>query len=909
MTKAAYLLLLSLIATATPLRAQPAPADSATDEAVRRQEALILLRRVLAEARTAELKGDLTTASTKYEEAYNWIQKVGVRVEQETRELVSGMTTVRMALAKQAQRRGRFEEAALHVNRVLTVDPKNEAARKLKKENDKALKALAGRRSSKEVQAQLPEFERLQVTTGTLVQDGKLLYEMGKLEEAEAKLKEAARLDPNNQPAFYYLTLIEEARYAQGARTREIEAKNKAVEVEKAWLRPTQRDALPSPNPFGNTNLVHTSPGIQAIRSKLHRIVLNQVEFDGLPLPEVLKFLAEEAAKRDPDKDGVNFMLNPNVFAAAAAAPTIDPSTGALVPAPAPEPLDMTTVTIRITPALKNMRLGDILDAVTKVADKAIKYSVEDYAVVFSQKPPDTAQLETRIFRVNPNTFMEGLQAVGTFPLGNLISSGTGGGAGGGGGLGGGGGGIGGGGAGGQGGVFDIPRVYVAGSSLGGGGIGGGGGGVGGGAGGTGQGGIPGVTATNLTQNIQDTVRAFFTAAGVNVLPPNTLFFNDRTGVLLVRATSQELDTVQKAVETLNIAPPQITIEAKFLEISQNDSKALGFDWLLGNTLISNGRLGVQGGSAPAFQGDASITSPANPTGVFPGPFPDGTTGLRSFLPNPSTDNLLTGGLRNTAPAVGTLTGILTDPQFRVVVRALEQRDGADLLSAPKVTTLSGRQTQIQVVDVRSIVVGNNQGLTAGGGGGGFAAGGAGGGVGTTPGGIGGTQGFTTASVPLGPTLDVVPYVDADGYSIEMTIIPTITEFLGYDLETAAQFVPQIIIASGNTVGQAITSRLPLPIFRTRQVVTSCIVWDGQTVVLGGLLSEDVQKFKDKVPVLGDLPMLGRLFRSESSRTKKKNLLIFVTPTIIDPSGNRIHTADNLPYDPNNLPSQRPVVQ
>jgi len=863
MTKAAYLLLLSLIATATPLRAQPAPADSATDEAVRRQEALILLRRVLAEARTAELKGDLTTASTKYEEAYNWIQKVGVRVEQETRELVSGMTTVRMALAKQAQRRGRFEEAALHVNRVLTVDPKNEAARKLKKENDKALKALAGRRSSKEVQAQLPEFERLQVTTGTLVQDGKLLYEMGKLEEAEAKLKEAARLDPNNQPAFYYLTLIEEARYAQGARTREIEAKNKAVEVEKAWLRPTQRDALPSPNPFGNTNLVHTSPGIQAIRSKLHRIVLNQVEFDGLPLPEVLKFLAEEAAKRDPDKDGVNFMLNPNVFAAAAAAPTIDPSTGALVPAPAPEPLDMTTVTIRITPALKNMRLGDILDAVTKVADKAIKYSVEDYAVVFSQKPPDTAQLETRIFRVNPNTFMEGLQAVGTFPLGNLISSGT----------------------------------------------GGGGGGVGGGAGGTGQGGIPGVTATNLTQNIQDTVRAFFTAAGVNVLPPNTLFFNDRTGVLLVRATSQELDTVQKAVETLNIAPPQITIEAKFLEISQNDSKALGFDWLLGNTLISNGRLGVQGGSAPAFQGDASITSPANPTGVFPGPFPDGTTGLRSFLPNPSTDNLLTGGLRNTAPAVGTLTGILTDPQFRVVVRALEQRDGADLLSAPKVTTLSGRQTQIQVVDVRSIVVGNNQGLTAGGGGGGFAAGGAGGGVGTTPGGIGGTQGFTTASVPLGPTLDVVPYVDADGYSIEMTIIPTITEFLGYDLETAAQFVPQIIIASGNTVGQAITSRLPLPIFRTRQVVTSCIVWDGQTVVLGGLLSEDVQKFKDKVPVLGDLPMLGRLFRSESSRTKKKNLLIFVTPTIIDPSGNRIHTADNLPYDPNNLPSQRPVVQ
>jgi general secretion pathway protein D len=92
-------------------------------------------------------------------------------------------------------------------------------------------------------------------------------------------------------------------------------------------------------------------------------------------------------------------------------------------------------------------------------------------------------------------------------------------------------------------------------------------------------------------------------------------------------------------------------------------------------------------------------------------------------------------------------------------------------------------------------------------------------------------------------------------------------------------------------------------------LVTSCIVWDGQTVVLGGLLAEDVQKFKDKVPVLGDIPFLGRLFRSESTRTTKKNLLIFVTPTIIDPSGNRVHSSENLPYDPNQLPPQTPIIE
>jgi general secretion pathway protein D len=65
-----------------------------------------------------------------------------------------------------------------------------------------------------------------------------------------------------------------------------------------------------------------------------------------------------------------------------------------------------------------------------------------------------------------------------------------------------------------------------------------------------------------------------------------------------------------------------------------------------------------------------------------------------------------------------------------------------------------------------------------------------------------------------------------------------------------------------------------------------------------------VSKTKDKVPILGDLPLLGKFFRSEAARTKKKNLVIFVTPTIIDPAGNPVHTPDNLPYDPNAVPPQ-----
>jgi general secretion pathway protein D len=140
-----------------------------------------------------------------------------------------------------------------------------------------------------------------------------------------------------------------------------------------------------------------------------------------------------------------------------------------------------------------------------------------------------------------------------------------------------------------------------------------------------------------------------------------------------------------------------------------------------------------------------------------------------------------------------------------------------------------------------------------------------------------------------------------------MTIIPTITEFLGYDDPGA--FVPQAQSVSGGAGGAAVPLRaqLPLPHFRIRQVSTSAIVWDGQTVVLGGLISEDVTKLKDKVPVLGDLPLLGRFFRSESSSTKKKNLVIFVTPTIIDPAGNRAHSEDEMPFSQNAIPVQKPL--
>lgn len=983
------------------LLAQTSPAQVAGDEAVRRQAYLIQLKKVLGTAQAAESQLDYVSASQLYEECLDLVLRIGPGSEAERAQTVTGLSAVRMILAEQAQKASNYLEADKQVTRVLRVDPNNAAALEFKKKNDQRVEGQRGLIASREVQERAPEIKEERIKTSTLVQDARLLIEMGKLDEAEVLLTQAVEGDPEHQGAFYYLNYIKEARHAQESRRREITSKNKLLQVAKAWNIPLQRQQLPTPNPYATTNLIHTSPQRREIMQKLNLIVIEEfprVEGRGpaptIPLSEALRELDEQVRNRDPQKNGINFIINSQVDQPAPEAQLgqFDPVTGQQIPAPpAAEPLDLRNdVVITLDPPLRNVRAKDVIDAISKVAKSQrdnnpvpLKFSIEDYAVVFSRAGTETPQLFSRVFKVNPNTFLEGLQSIAPQFLGTGGGGGGGGAGGGGGQGGGGGGGLGGGGAGGGGGgSFAFPRGDLTGASSlqgglgggagggaggglgggggggfggGGGGLGGGGGGLGGGDGGLGGGagggggigggqiGIRGVTTESLTSIANDLARQYFIAAGVNFPPSQggalgqqggfgggqqftgpgggqfggipgqpgqgqqsqkALFFNDRMGLIFARATLEDLDIMEQAIQVLNVAPPQVNIEARFTEVGQDDSRAIGFDWFVGNTLLNNGGVGVQAGTAGSFQGRSSA---ANPSGTFPGSAtpndvnnPNGT-----LLPANFSDTKLTTGLGNVAgldrvdiPTVATVTGILTDPQFRLVIKALEQRSGTDVLAAPSVVTTSGRQAKIEVTELKTIVSG--QGFNQAGAGGGGAGIGAGGGGLGGGGAVAAASNFSTLEVPLGPSLDVVPYVSADGYSIQMTIIPTLVEFLGYD--DPGPFLPIAQSAAGNTLGTPLTAQLPLPKFRVRQVVTSVNVWDGQTIVLAGLIAENVSKTKDKVPVLGDIPLLGRFFRSESYATSKKNLVIFVTPRIIDPAGNRVHTDDNLPYNPNVSP-------
>jgi general secretion pathway protein D len=139
-------------------------------------------------------------------------------------------------------------------------------------------------------------------------------------------------------------------------------------------------------------------------------------------------------------------------------------------------------------------------------------------------------------------------------------------------------------------------------------------------------------------------------------------------------------------------------------------------------------------------------------------------------------------------------------------------------------------------------------------------------------------------------------------------LIPSDTEFGGYDTISATAipgYNPGAALA-GIANGTALP--VALPDFTVRQVVTTVNVWDNQTVVLGGLITSTIQNTKDKVPFLGDLPVFGKLFQSQSKTEQKDNLMIFVTATIVDPAGNRVHSDDQLPFAKGAVPMQPTAI-
>jgi len=413
------------------------------------------------------------------------------------------------------------------------------------------------------------------------------------------------------------------------------------------------------------------------------------------------------------------------------------------------------------------------------------------------------------------------------------------------------------------------------------------------------------MTNSNLAGHIG--AKEYFGNQGVQFPPGSAANFVPSSSRLIVKNTQEQLDLIDVIVEALNGAvPSQVDIEAKFVEITQNNLKELSFDWTLGQFNIP-GSSKVFGGGGTA--GDGNAFSQKNfpfvdPSGAIVGgnPLTSGNrtgVGTGAAISANAIDSLLfpaATGATSAAPAILSAAGVFTDPQFQVVMRALNQKKGVDLLSSPRVTCKSGQEAEIEIVREFKYPTEYNPPQ-----------------VPTISGGGGGSSNVTVLPVvtPTTPTafdvkqtgvrLHVQPTVGADGSTIDLQLEPQVVEFEGFINYGSPIYSPlDGTVLTPNVINQ--------PIFSTRRVRTSVSIWDGQTVMLGGLMREDVQKVEDKIPFLGDIPLVGRLFRSSVDQHQKRNLVIFVTARLINPAGDPINTSDEEKDDASDVGSALPAA-
>jgi general secretion pathway protein D len=833
-SKSALLFGISTLATLnlTPVYAQQAGMQGVAEQEIHRRETVNKF------AEEAIAKGNEALSTQDYESAYAYFKSAvdalpsGGQATAELRtEAMNGFGTAVVKLADQRISEGRFKDAETVVDKILEeqYDPNYQPALTLQaklRSPDTFNKTLT------------PGFVANVEQVKQLLREGDGFYQSGRFDLAFKRCEQVLNIDKYNIAARRLMEKINSSRDSYATEARNTTRSELITRVDAAWELPVTKFDT------GNSQVIEQpqidTRGTASIQRKLEEIHIPSINFREATVREALDYIKLRAAaldqtEPDPNKRGINIVLK------------LDPTTQDAASAQ------------RITLQLTDVPLGQALGYIATAA--SLKVKVEPYAVAVVPLNEVTDVLITKEYKVSPG-FITSLPSA---------DAGAGAAPAAGGGLGG----------------FGAPA-----------------------AGGAAAGGVVAKSGA----------KEFLEASGVAFPPGATANYLSSSSKLIVRNTQANLDLIDSLVENdATVTPTQVAIESKFVEISQNNLKELGFDWLLGQFALPFGS-GVYGGggttafgssltgttststsggststsnSAYPFQAPGSNGIPIGATSSTSGPLTAGNRTGSSAISVNALDGLLFGSPVGPAPGVLALAGIFTNPQFQVVLRALDQKKGIDLMSAPKVVAKSGQHATISIVrefkyptqfDPPQIPQTVNSGFTP-----------------VTP---------TTPSAfemrPLGVELEVEPTIGPDGYTVDLTLSPRVTEFDGFinygsPIYASAQTVSTGITSSidqgfgalasvGNILGPATTvlvseNVINQPVFSVRQVTTQVTVYDGQTVVLGGLMREDVQKVEDKTPILGDIPLVGRLFRSSADQHIKRNLIMFVTANLIDPAG------------------------
>jgi type IV pilus assembly protein PilQ len=326
---------------------------------------------------------------------------------------------------------------------------------------------------------------------------------------------------------------------------------------------------------------------------------------------------------------------------------------------------------------------------------------------------------------------------------------------------------------------------------------------------------------------------------------------DERTNTIFFRETRSNIDNVRKMLVTIDKPTKQVMIEARLVEVTANPKQSYGINWggVFGSSTSPQTFKfgGTTPGSNAIVNAQKVTTNPDGSTTTQPlldvNGFPVQTV-QRGTLPQVVTSNGafspqdLLRSASNLAP-IGGQFAILSVPQMSATLRLLNEDSDAEFLSNPRVVTADNQQAKIEITRNQPVPQLNFNEQTA-----------------TAV--FGGFQ-----DKKFGNTLIVRPSVNKDNF-VTLSVKPEISNKVG---DATFAF-------AGATVAS--------PVIDTRSLESNVLIKSSDTLAIGGLLQDENTKGRTKVPVLGDIPVLGYLFQEHLNARTKRNLLVFVTPTIID---------------------------
>ncbi|MDI9396707.1 MAG: hypothetical protein QM531_02780 [Candidatus Pacebacteria bacterium] len=376
--------------------------------------------------------------------------------------------------------------------------------------------------------------------------------------------------------------------------------------------------------------------------------------------------------------------------------------------------------------------------------------------------------------------------------------------------------------------------------------------------------------------------------------------YNQKTSQLKVVNNQEMLDLIGQLISAAEEQTLLIQVGVRLVEINQLDLDSITVNSTLGGSginllspvpvgLITNG-----GGTTPSASTQRGVNAQLNQIqGV--GLLPNNT--LQSFLQS----GVLAGTNQQSSYALNTMDlggTILNGMQFRTLITAVSQKNSANVLANPSIILKRGQKGVVEVTQefkyvkeysdpqssIRTIQsTSTNANVIS---------------LVDVPGPetvIGSFPSQISDPVPIGVKMGVKPDVTGDNSRVLLELEPSFVDFEGF-INYGTQINSAYTLSYYNTSVTILTNIIQQPVFIRRDLTLPAVeVSDGYTLLLGGLLREDIQKIDEKVPIIGDIPIFGRAFQGKTEQAIKKNTLIFVTPRILDVSGQPLNPTAGSP--------------